>query len=245
MDAADEGVIYLSFGGTIKTSEMKREKLKLFFNVFAQLKQKIIWKWDSDVIPEDKPSNVHMLKWLPQSDLLAHQKIRLFISHCGTGGVLEAKYHGVPLLGMPMMNDQLGHAQWISNENWAIVLNYDELTEAQLKDSIHEMLTNSTYKLNVRRVSQLFRDRPMSPLQTAVYWIEYVIRHNGAKHLQSGAVYLNFIQQNSLDVIAFIFVSLYVIAKLVKFIVLFIARYRMLTALAILAIAYFIFYMFH
>ena len=29
------------------------------------------------------------------------------------------------------------------------------------------------------------RDQPVSPSTVANYWIEYVVRHNGAKHLRS------------------------------------------------------------
>lgn len=75
-------------------------KIQMFFKVFAELKQIIIWKWESDDIPIGKPDNVFMFKWLPQIDLLAQSQIRFFISHCGTGGVYEAKFYGVPILGM-------------------------------------------------------------------------------------------------------------------------------------------------
>lgn len=224
---------------------MSKEKLQMFFNVLAELKQKVIWKWESDEIPAEKPKNVHMLKWLPQSDLLAQPQIQFFISHCGTGGVLEAKYNAVPILGMPMMGDQLSHAEWIKNENWGIILDFDSLTEEQLRTSIKEILTNSTYKLNAEKVSKLFRDRPMTPLQTAAFWIEYMIRHNGAKHLQSAAVFQNFFQQNSLDVIAFIAIVVYIILKLIKFIVHLILKNRLLITVSVVGISYFIYTVFY
>lgn len=44
----------------------------------------------------------------------------------------------------------------------------------------------------------------MSPLDTAVYWTEYVIRHRGAPHLKSAAVDLAWYQYLLLDVIAVI-----------------------------------------
>jgi glucuronosyltransferase len=53
----------------------------------------------------------------------------------------------------------------------------------------------------------------MSARETAVYWVEYVIRHRGASHLQYPGVYLNFWQSNSIDVIALLVVSVYVIFK--------------------------------
>lgn len=53
-------------------------------------------------------------------------------------------------------------------------------------------------------MSSIFQDRPMSALDTAVYWVEYVIRHNGAHHLRSSAVDLTWYQYYLLDLIAFI-----------------------------------------
>lgn len=57
---------------------------------------------------------------------------------------------------------------------------------------------------NAKYCAQLFKDRPMSSMQTAVYWIEYVIRHKGAPHLRSAAAHLNWIQYHLLDVIVVI-----------------------------------------
>lgn len=55
----------------------------------------------------------------------------------------------------------------------------------------------------------------MSPLDTAVYWTEYVIRHKGAPHLKTAAVDLSWYQYLLLDVIAFlifIFISIILIS---------------------------------
>ena len=64
------------------------------------------------------------------------------------------------------------------------------------------------------------RDQPETPQDRAVFWAEYVIRHKGAKHLQSAARNLNFFQYYCVDVIATlvagisgIFVGIFVIMK--------------------------------
>lgn len=33
----------------------------------------------------------------------------------------------------------------------------------------------------------LLKDQRTTPLETAIYWTEYVLRHNGAYHLQTPA----------------------------------------------------------
>ena len=57
------------------------------------------------------------------------------------------------------------------------------------------------YTERVRNVSALMRDQLDSPLDRAVYSIEYVIRHGGAPHLRTAARDLTLIQRGMLDVI--------------------------------------------
>lgn len=51
-------------------------------------------------------------------------------------------------------------------------------------------------------ISKQFKDRPASALETAIYWVEYVIRYRGAPHLRSIAVDLPWYQYYLIDVIA-------------------------------------------
>lgn len=74
------------------------------------------------------------------------------------------------------------------------------------------MLTNEyiySFKERVKSASLSYRDQPMTPQETAVFWVEYVIRHRGAIHMQSAAKDLSFVEYNMLDVFALmIFISL-------------------------------------
>ncbi len=36
----------------------------------------------------------------------------------------------------------------------------------------------------MQELSQIFKDRPMSPQETVVYWTEYVLRYKGTRHLR-------------------------------------------------------------
>ena len=58
-----------------------------------------------------------------------------------------------------------------------------------------------SYRENARKLQRLYHDQPEKPLDRAVFWIEYVIRHQGATHLWSAARNLNFIQYYSLDIL--------------------------------------------
>ena len=59
-----------------------------------------------------------------------------------------------------------------------------------------------SYRENAQRLSRIYLDQPLTPLQQAVYWTEYVIRHKGAPHLRSAVLDLTWYQYFLLDVIA-------------------------------------------
>lgn len=64
------------------------------------------------------------------------------------------------------------------------------------------------YSENVKRRSAIMKDQPIKPLDSAVYWSEYVIRHRGAPHFRSAALDLTWYQYYMVDVIVFIFAVL-------------------------------------
>jgi glucuronosyltransferase len=112
-------------------------------SVFGKLKQKVIMKWDADKI-DGQPGNVMLKKWLPQDDILAHKNMKLFISHCGLGGVVESKYHGVPILGLPMFGDQSTNCEEIEGEGWSLQLNIKEMTADEFHNTINQFINNES-----------------------------------------------------------------------------------------------------
>lgn len=214
LDSATNGAIFFSLGSNVKSSDLSQEKITILLNKFRSLKQKVLWKFETELA--NLPNNVKIGKWLPQDDILAHPNLKLFISHCGKGGITEAKYHGVPILGIPVFGDQFGNAVNIVNEGWAVNLPLSEMNADTFSSVLDEALNNSSYAHVARTLSTLNRDRPEHPLDKAAFWIEYVIRHNGAKHMQSPAVHLNFLQYYSVDVYAFILIVAFFIVKSVR-----------------------------
>lgn len=207
----DHGAILFSLGTNLNSADFAWDKLSSIINAFSSIKQKVIWKWDGNEIPSRTPENVLMEKWIPQDDLLAHPNIRLFISHCGLGSITESLFHGVPILGIPFIYDQHINARKIAEEGWSVHLPYDNITTESFTAAVNEMLTNRKYAITVKHLSTLYRDRPQTAIETAVYWTEYVLRHRGAPHMQMPLVHLNFIQRYSFDVIAFFVVVFWLV----------------------------------
>jgi glucuronosyltransferase len=153
------------------------------------------------------PPNVKLSKWLPQQDVLGHKNIRLFITHGGLGGTTESIYHGVPLVGIPMLGDQGSNMVKAAQKGFALPpLEFADLTEEMLLGAINKALNDPSYSETAKKLSTIFKDQQTKPLDRAVYWVEYVLRHKGAVHLRSAARDLNYIQYFSIDVLAVLLV---------------------------------------
>jgi len=196
-----DGFILFSMGSAIRGDMMPDSKRKMILDVFSKLKQQVLWKWESETMP-DVPKNVKLVKWLPQQDLLGHKDIKMFITHCGGGSTEESIYHGVPLIGIPMFADQPQNADLAKKHGLLVQLDWNSLEEKNFKGAIDTLLNDPKYQDNAKKLSALFKDRPKDPLELGVYWIEYVLRHNGAPHLRSVGRKLTMLQYHSLDVIA-------------------------------------------
>ncbi len=96
-EASEHGVVYVSFGSVLKAKEMGEGKRRMLLNVFKGLKQRVIWKWETEEMA-DKPDNVKLSKWLPQQDILGHPNTVLFITHAGQSSSQETLCHQKPVV---------------------------------------------------------------------------------------------------------------------------------------------------
>ncbi|XP_018563300.1 UDP-glucuronosyltransferase 2B33-like [Anoplophora glabripennis] len=199
LDNATEGVLFFSMGSVLKSTDCPEEKLKIIIKVFSKLKQKVLWKYEDD-LPE-KPENVKIVSWLPQQDVLGHPNVIAFISHGGLLGKIEAVYHGVPMLGLPVFWDQMKNCRESFRHGIALTIPFRQLTEENFYRALNELINNPKYRDNAKMRSRIMRDQPLKQIDEAMFWIEYVIRHKGAPHYRSPALNLKWYQRLLLDVI--------------------------------------------
>ncbi|XP_065361612.1 UDP-glycosyltransferase UGT5-like [Calliphora vicina] len=200
INSSSEDVIYFSMGSNVKSKDFPPERLQMINEVFSSLPYKIMWKFESPTLP-GKPQNVFISPWFPQPDILAHPRVKLFISHGGLLSTTEAIYHGKPMLGLPVFYDQAMNIRKAIQSGFALGLNFETLPREEFKSSILEMMHNPKYINNAKTISKIHHDQPMKPLEVAVYWTEYVLRHKGAPHLQNPAQKMSYIQKYSIDTV--------------------------------------------
>lgn len=87
---------------------------------------------------------------------------------------MEAVYFEKPVIVLPIFGDQDFNAAQVESNGYGRVLSLQNITEESIQEAITDVLTNGKYLDNVKRLSKLFKDNPMDPLDHTVYWIEYV-----------------------------------------------------------------------
>ncbi|XP_054668064.1 UDP-glucuronosyltransferase 1A1-like isoform X2 [Grus americana] len=199
--SGEHGIVVFSLGSMV--SEIPIKKATEIADALGTVPQTVLWRYTGEV-PPNLPKNVKLIKWLPQNDLLAHPKTRAFITHGGSHGVYEGICNAVPMVLMPLFGDQMDNAKRVESRGAGLTLNILEMTSKDISTALKAVINDKKYKDNIKRLSELHLDRPIHPLDLAVHWVEFVMRHKGAPHLRPAAHDLNWIQYHSLDVIAFL-----------------------------------------
>ncbi|XP_025201748.1 UDP-glucuronosyltransferase 2B7-like [Melanaphis sacchari] len=213
IEDSPHGVIFFTFGSTIKVSSLPEHIENAFKEALANVPQRVLWKYEGEM--KDKPKNVMTKKWFPQREILLHPKVKLFISHGGMSGVYEALDGGVPVLGIPLFYDQPRNVEHLVLAGMAISMDFLSTTKEKLTNAISKLINDETYSKNAKIASIRFKDRPMTPQESVVYWTEYVIRHKGAPHLKSHALNLTWYQYLLLDVFVVVLIFVFLVTFLV------------------------------
>ncbi|XP_056267963.1 UDP-glucuronosyltransferase 2C1-like [Pseudoliparis swirei] len=200
--SGEHGVIVMSLGTFV--NEIPAEITNEIAAAFAKLPQKVIWRHKGGR-PATLGNNTLIVDWMPQNDLLGHPKMKLFVAHGGTNGVQEAIYHGVPVVGLPVFFDQYDNLLRLHEKGAAKLLTMKTVDkDDNFLKAVQEVLQEPSYRENMQRLSVLHRDRPMKPLDAALFWIEFVMRHKGAAHLRTEAYMMPWYSYHSVDVALFL-----------------------------------------
>lgn len=140
-------------------------------------------------------------KWLPQNDILAHPKVVLFISHGGMFSNFESVNYGLQMLVIPFVGDQYRNAFRIEKAGYGKLLDFRNINHESLGRYLNEMLSDNKYSKRAKEVSAIFNDNIVHPMDEFMWWIEYVIKFRGAKHLKSAAVDMSLFTYLLLDVL--------------------------------------------
>lgn len=135
-------------------------------------------------------------------------------------GILDAISSGIPIIGIPFTAESEATLEKYLKHGIGRRLHIHNLTADVLTQTINEVISNPIYKQNAIKLNQTLHDLPMNGLETALWWIDYVIRRNGTAEIKNSLVTIPLYQYYFLDVIgvllALLGVFIYVPYKVVK-----------------------------
>ncbi|KAF3444822.1 hypothetical protein FNV43_RR14515 [Rhamnella rubrinervis] len=174
-DQPAKSVLYISFGSRTATS---REQMRELGDGLVRSGNRFLWVVkDKKVDVEDDSELVEVLghglmermkgrglvvkNWFNQEEVLSHQAIGGFLSHCGWNSVNEAIWHGVPMLSWPQHGDQkinadlverIGLGMWVESWGWGgdgVVVKGEEIAER-----VEELMGNELLRLRAASVRE-------------------------------------------------------------------------------------------
>jgi MGT family glycosyltransferase len=143
-------LIYASMG-TIQN------RLLSIFNQIAEacqdLDAQLIISLGGSAEPDSLPNfagDPIVVKYAPQLEIL--QKAQLTITHAGLNTVLESLSCGVPMVAIPIANDQPGVASRIAWTETGVVIPVKKLTVPKLRNAVQTVLTQPKYRDNAKKM---------------------------------------------------------------------------------------------
>ncbi|KAH6803830.1 UDP-Glycosyltransferase superfamily protein [Perilla frutescens var. frutescens] len=156
-----DSVMYVNYGSI---TTMTGDQFKEFAWGLAESKQHFLWivrpdavKGDEAMLPREFMEVVKdrglLASWCAQDQVLAHEAVGAFLSHCGWNSNLESISCGVPLIGWPFFADQQTNCHY-SCEKWGIGMEIDQdVKREEVANSVREMMEGER-GMNMRRKAQ-------------------------------------------------------------------------------------------
>jgi len=112
-----QDVVYISFGSWLgldaDLAHNILQALTPHYRILWALKDVFKEKIFPEPIDEDR---VRFLNWAPQTKILEHKSVVVFITHNGISSTQEALYYGKPMLSVPVApSDQVGNAALVED----------------------------------------------------------------------------------------------------------------------------------
>ena len=148
----EQPLIYASMG------TMQNRLLPVFEKIAAaceKLDAQLVISLGGSATPESLPNlpgNPLVVNYAPQLELL--QKAALTITHAGMNTTLESLTNGVPMVAIPVANDQPGIAARIAWTGAGEVIPLGKLSVERLRKAVERVLTEDSYKKNALRLQE-------------------------------------------------------------------------------------------
>ncbi|XP_022111485.1 UDP-glucuronosyltransferase 2B7-like isoform X2 [Acanthaster planci] len=203
LDTAPDGVVFFALSSLLR--KIGQEQGQIFADAFASLPYRVLWKSNENLTGIRLGNNTMVAKGLPMMKILDHVNVRVYVVHGGAFSTYEAMWEGVPMVGIPLWEDQMDNVVRVEAQGAGLKLDISGLKSETLSRAICRVMTEPGFRENAQRVSKILRDLQNDdrPADKVARWILHVTRFGG-DHLRPAVMDLNYVQRNLLDVYLFI-----------------------------------------
>uniref|UniRef100_A0A0A1XSN0 UDP-glucuronosyltransferase 2B31 n=1 Tax=Zeugodacus cucurbitae TaxID=28588 RepID=A0A0A1XSN0_ZEUCU len=217
INKAQNGVIYINLGKSVNCTELPKALLDSLHDVLVETQMHVLWRWTHCTKPRQS-SRILYTKWMPQNDILALKSVKLFITHGSMSSLGEGQYYAVPMLGITYLSEHVGNVEYLVQFRFAQRIDAYRTNVNEIRRKIFDILNDPSYKERMILYSRIYRDRQLTPRETVLYWVNYVLRYQGTPHMRSPAAEMTQLQMLGLDLVIFTVSSLILIWKFRGFI---------------------------
>jgi MGT family glycosyltransferase len=155
--SGERPLIYVTLGTVVTSSRT----LDILLAGLAELDADVLLTtgWQND--PAEltaTPANATIERFVPQDEVLP--RCSLIVTHAGSGSMLGALAHGVPLLAVPHAADQFENAAASAAAGAARVVMPDELSESAIRETARALLDDASYGDAARAVAAEIASMP-------------------------------------------------------------------------------------
>ncbi|CAD5221292.1 unnamed protein product [Bursaphelenchus xylophilus] len=198
--SSSKKIVIFSLGTVSNTTNMPFRMINSFVEAFGRFPEvTFLWRMEMDIPQANKYSNIKLLKWLPQKELMLHPKTALLIAHGGYNSFLEASQAGVPIVLMPLFADQFINAKRAQRFGISTMLDKLTLTPDKVATAISTILNDRTFNRRAQKLAAMLKEKPSNDfgytLVNALRSSQFTRDHFALKAAQA----LNFLQFYNLD----------------------------------------------
>jgi len=155
-------------------SILAREKwfIEMIINALGNQNQFKVVLVANPLFREEWPQNFIVKSFIPQQKVLRY--IDMVICHAGHNTVMETLAQGIPLIALPIVNDQSQVATKVVKNGVGIRLKYKRVNSTILKSKVIEILHNDSYKKAAEKFQKKIANTNGTAL--AVHYLESNLR---------------------------------------------------------------------
>ncbi|KAI3798683.1 hypothetical protein L1987_33961 [Smallanthus sonchifolius] len=190
LDGQQKGhVVYVALGSEIMVSKTELAELALGLELsglpffWALRKPSNSMELPNGFLERTGDRGVVWTSWVPQLQILSHESVGGFLTHCGWGSIVEGLMFGHPLIMLPFLVDQGLNARALVDKQVGIEVPRNEedgsFTRKSVARSLSSVIVNDEgkiYKANAMELSHIFGNTKLQKKYIADF-IDYLEKY--------------------------------------------------------------------